>query len=607
MRFFALRFWLLLLFFCFHLSPVRAATFVVDSLDDSATGACTEAQNDCTLRGAIAVANVNPDHDTVTFASHVRGTIDLTRGTTEISGLGASALEITSNLDLIGPGAVQLTLQRNSETFFRILRVGSAATVAVRDLTIAGGTAVRSQNFSDGGGVFNQGVMTLDACVIRDNRADNNGGGIRNDGMMTLQNSTISGNRCLGEGGGILTIGAPLPGEPGRLMIINSTISGNTAGFAGGGLSNSAGARSTILHSTFSNNSAPQGGGISTPFSPLVIGHTILQGGERGANLNSSDGSISSLGYNLSSDNSGPTTGERDRINIDPKLGPLQDNGGPTPTHALRPDSSALNAGNSVIATDQRGVARPQGNAPDIGAYEAILLPLFIGDVVIKEGDSGRRNAVFPVRLSAPLRQDITVNYQTINNAGATLGRDFGTDLTDSDGATPGTLTIKAGQTSASIRVPIIGDTIHESTELFYVLFSSPFNALLSRGRASGTIIDDDRAPALSISDATISEGHSGTQSLTFTVSLSAPGGQVIRVNFTTANGIAREGSDYRAQSSVLTFAPGETSKRINILINGDTVIEANETFFVLLSNAANATIARGRGMGTVINDDSSG
>jgi hypothetical protein len=113
--------------------------------------------------------------------------------------------------------------------------------------------------------------------------------------------------------------------------------------------------------------------------------------------------------------------------------------------------------------------------------------------------------------------------------------------------------------------------------------------------------------PAISINDVSVPEGNAGTSPATFTVSLSAAITATCpsaTVNYQTADGTARAGSDYVATSGSLTFAPGVTSLPVTVTINGDTVFEPNETFFVNLSGATNATIARGQGVGTILNDD---
>ena len=110
--------------------------------------------------------------------------------------------------------------------------------------------------------------------------------------------------------------------------------------------------------------------------------------------------------------------------------------------------------------------------------------------------------------------------------------------------------------------------------------------------------------PSLSISDVSQAEGNSGTTAFNFTVTLSAVSAQVVTVNYAAADGTAQAGSDYQPASGLLTFIPGETSKPVAVMVNGDTQAEPNETFLVNLSNPINATAAKAQGTGTIINDD---
>jgi hypothetical protein len=117
----------------------------------------------------------------------------------------------------------------------------------------------------------------------------------------------------------------------------------------------------------------------------------------------------------------------------------------------------------------------------------------------------------------------------------------------------------------------------------------------------------DNLPPApltLTITDVAITEGHIGTNSAVFTVNLSAASTQPVSVTFATANGSATAGSDYQANSGTVSFAAGETSKTITVLVNGDRLPEPNETYFVNLSNATNATIADSQGVGTIVDDE---
>ncbi|MBL6654096.1 MAG: hypothetical protein ISP49_21045, partial [Reyranella sp.] len=110
--------------------------------------------------------------------------------------------------------------------------------------------------------------------------------------------------------------------------------------------------------------------------------------------------------------------------------------------------------------------------------------------------------------------------------------------------------------------------------------------------------------PSITINDASITEGDSGTSQMTFTVKLSQAASGPVTVNYTTANGSATAGSDYTAASGTLTFAAGETSKTIAVAIAGDTVVEPNETFTVNLSAASGATIAHASATGTIVDND---
>jgi hypothetical protein len=111
-------------------------------------------------------------------------------------------------------------------------------------------------------------------------------------------------------------------------------------------------------------------------------------------------------------------------------------------------------------------------------------------------------------------------------------------------------------------------------------------------------------SPSISVKDATITEGNTGTTSASFTVTLSAASSQTVTVQYDTTDGSASAGSDYRTASGTLTLAPGQTSQTITVAVIGDRVPEPNETFFVNLSGATNATIADGQGVGTIIDDE---
>src|SRR5439155_6384454 len=126
-----------------------------------------------------------------------------------------------------------------------------------------------------------------------------------------------------------------------------------------------------------------------------------------------------------------------------------------------------------------------------------------------------------------------------------------------------------------------------------------------SNAQGTGTILNDDPTPLLSINNVAATEGNSGTKTFTFTVSLSAASTQTITVQYATADGTATAAEgDYQSRTGTLTFSPGQVSKTIGVVINGDTTIEPDETFVVNLTSPTNAGLAVSQGVGTILNDD---
>jgi hypothetical protein len=242
-------------------------------------------------------------------------------------------------------------------------------------MIIIAGTVQGNMGFYSAGGIYNTGMITITSSTISNNQTGNPGhfgaigGGIVNDGTMTIQDSTISGNTALG-GDIVGGYGGGISGN--NNTITNSTITANSAlrggGVAGGG---------NIAHTTFSNNSASIAGGALYLTSSLELGNTILKAGASGVNIFNNGGSLITHGYNVCSDNgSGLLNGPGDQINTDPMLGPLQNNGGQTFTHALLPDSPAIDAGGPKFTPppyyDQRGPVfwRLRNDRIDVGSFE---------------------------------------------------------------------------------------------------------------------------------------------------------------------------------------------------------------------------------------------
>jgi photosystem II stability/assembly factor-like uncharacterized protein len=226
--------------------------------------------------------------------------------------------------------------------------------------------------------------------------------------------------------------------------------------------------------------------------------------------------------------------------------------------------------------------------------YQAELPSLSIDNVTVSEGDAGTVNASFTVTLSTPSSLTVTVQYTTADGW-ATAPADYT--------ASSGTLTFGPGVTSRPIAVPVQGDVLDEVDEYFTVRLSSPVNARIGQSFGIGTITDDDPT-ALSIDDVSVFEGHSGTRLATFTVGFPAPSAVAVGVDWATADQTAVAPGDYTAGAGPLTFAPGETSKQVSVVIIGDTDEEGDETFLVSLANPTNAVIGDGEGVGTILEDE---
>jgi CSLREA domain-containing protein len=213
--------------------------------------------------------------------------------------------------------------------------------------------------------------------------------------------------------------------------------------------------------------------------------------------------------------------------------------------------------------------------------------------------DESGGNAVFTVTQSGTSAFTTTFNYSTADGSAVAPG-----DYTAAINV-PGSIT--AGNITTTISVPINDDNIFETDETFTVKLSNPNNATIATGTGTGTgtILNNDPVPTISIADVTQNEGNSGNTSYDFAVTLSNPSYQTITVDYATADGSATAPSDYTALSTAqLTFNPGETSKIVTVQVKGDTTHEADETFFVNLTNPSNATIADNQGVGRITNDD---
>ena len=264
----------------------------------------------------------------------------------------------------------------------------------------------------------------------------------------------------------------------------------------------------------------------------------------------------------------------------------------PTPDGTVEPDETvviSLNAGSGYT------VGSPNSATGTI--LNDDFPALSINDVSLNEGNAGTTSFTFTVSLSQPAGSG-GVSFDIATANGTAIA---GTDYVASSLAGQ---TIAAGSSSATFTVQVVGDTLNEPNETFFVNVTNVNGATVADGQGQGTIINDDAVPALSVGDASATEGNSGTATMTFTVSLGAASGQTVTVNYATADGTANAGSDYVARSGTLTFPPGTTTQSVAVTVNGDTTVEPDETFTLNLSGATNASIARAAATGTIVNDD---
>ncbi|HEX8126552.1 MAG TPA: Calx-beta domain-containing protein [Allosphingosinicella sp.] len=237
---------------------------------------------------------------------------------------------------------------------------------------------------------------------------------------------------------------------------------------------------------------------------------------------------------------------------------------------------------------------------------------LSVGDVTHDEGNSGTTNYSFTVSRTGGSAGAVTVDYEILAPGGSGVA---GSSDFAAGAVFTGTVSFADGETSKTISIDVQGDTAVEPTETFSVnLSNATGGASIGDGTGVGTITNDDALPpagTVSIADAQIVEGNSGTSTVVLTLTRSG-GAAAFSVDYATGDGgrpedaSATAGSDYAAQSGTISFAEGETVKTVSITINGDTAFELSEEFHVLLSNpTAGAILGASASLVTITNDDS--
>lgn len=374
-------------------APAGGTTFYVDGVHGSDENDCKSPQNACkTIQHAVVISTSG---DTIDVAAAVYPENILLRHTVHINGAGRDktiingerhgsefliAFNSDANVTITG-----MTMRNGSGSGDGGAIYHCSGALTLEDVVLEGNSVRGPYLNGYGGAIYNcaGSFLTIIDSTIRNNSAEV-GGAICNGGILTILNSTFNDNTALQlRGGGAIF-------NYGTLHVSNGTFGGNTAaGGVGGAIHNGflgglvGGAQ--IDNTTISGNTAaagqPGGGGIYNRFGlPIYVQNTIIA---NNIPHNCGGAQLATEGFNLSSDQSCDLDGAGDLNGVDPALGPLQNNGGPTWTMALRFGSPAIDAGNRSgcrdwlgrrIATDQRGMPRPDPKEPrgcDIGAYES--------------------------------------------------------------------------------------------------------------------------------------------------------------------------------------------------------------------------------------------
>jgi len=267
-------------------------------------------------------------------------------------------------------------------------------------------------------------------------------------------------------------------------------------------------------------------------------------------------------------------------------------------------ESTLVSAGNFGWTDDSGdGIQEPLLDvssfaAPVTVSSYAPLPQLSVDNVWVSEPDAGSVLASFTVSLAPAAAGPVTVKVAT-SNSSATAPADY-TALPST------TLTFAAGETSKTVNVNVVGDTIAEGVQTFNLNLSAPTGAVIADTQGSASIVDTEAPITASVDNLWLAEGDAGSSTATFTVALSQPATHTMTVKVKTNNSTALAGSDYTALPlTTLTFAPGESSKTVDVSVTGDTRFEGNEVFSLSLSSpTASLVVADSQGAATIVDEE---
>ncbi|MCM3871930.1 MAG: DUF4214 domain-containing protein [Pyrinomonadaceae bacterium] len=257
--------------------------------------------------------------------------------------------------------------------------------------------------------------------------------------------------------------------------------------------------------------------------------------------------------------------------------------------------SEPVTPGHFITAT----ATDPSGNTSEFSQSLVVVASLLQFNAASYNAAENGGNATITVTRMGSTLNAASVTYATVPGGTAQGGTDYA--------STSGILLFETGETSKTFTVPIFDDNVFEGNETVNLTISGLTGAgvaLSSPSTAVLTIVENEAQPTISINDVSLMEGNAGAKTFTFTVMLSGASTQTVSVTYATADGTATAPIDYSATGNTLTYTAGQTSKTVNVFVNGDPGGEPDETFFVNLTNPTNAPIADGQGLGTILNDD---
>jgi hypothetical protein len=508
----------------------------------------------------------------------------------------------------------------------------NAGVTVINRSTISGNSA----NFGNGGGIFNTTVLAGREELGVAERPD----GSFNPAVLTITNSTISGNTT------------EPPVQPGVQR--GDTTSG--AAYRGGGIFNSA-AIVSITDTTITNNFASGAGdGIynepvgqrDTDGLPGVgqfsLRSTIVAANPNAAAPQDAAGAFTSAGFNLIGNADGATGfgSPGDQVGttaapINPLLGPLANNGGRTLTHLPQTGSPAIDKGFSIEVVDQRGLTRPVDNpaianaatGADIGSVEvqgavatptatATVAPTPTATATVAPTPTATATVVPTPTATATIAPTPTATATIAPTPTATATIAPTPTATATVAPTPtATATIAPTPTATATIAPTptatatIAPTPTATATATVAPTPTATATVAPTPTATATVVPTPTPTpprTVAITDVAGNEGNSGVTQFVFEVTISSapPPGQAVTVDYTTVGGTAIAPGDYQPVSGTLTFTSGSpTLQRIVVNVNGDTLVEVNETFSVVLTNlVGDAAFNDLTGLGTIFNDD---